>query len=68
MIGQGLAVCAGACAAMASVCAKLAMASPATLGLCKASKRLVVDYARGSGLAVLDNIHGLLPPCEAVSS
>ena len=34
MIGQGLALCAGMCAALASCCAKLAMASDSARQLC----------------------------------
>ncbi|XP_070574659.1 transmembrane protein 42-like [Ptychodera flava] len=55
MLGFSLAVSAGLCAAMASVCAKLAMASDAVAQLCIASK-LKYD--------ILDIV---IPDCESIA-
>ena len=67
MIGQGLAACAGICGAMASICAKLAIAAPTTLGLCKSSRQVFVEHAKSNDWGILASIDDYIPPCGAVS-
>lgn len=57
MIGQGLAVAAGICAALASIFAKLAVASNAVTDLCTKSLGSVLDWATSS-----DSDGSVLPP------